>query len=156
MKVSCIFTLNELKKIVPSLEIEHFKSDNPKVKEALNKLFFNLIKLVKHDKSEQTDINPDDFELDDCLLESNDIVITQNKDGFILHVKKLGNITTAKLSSQDEDQVAAAAVAAATGGHVQQSTAQITEIQEVPDVKPTFTTLTTSPSIKLPSSECGK
>ena len=42
MKVSCIFTLNELKKIVPSLEIEHFKSDNPKVKEALNKLFFNL------------------------------------------------------------------------------------------------------------------
>ena len=42
MKVSCIFTLNELKKIVPSLELEHFKSDNPKVKEALNKLFFNL------------------------------------------------------------------------------------------------------------------
>ena len=42
MKVSCIFTLNELKKIVPSLEIEHFKSDNPKVKEALDKLFFNL------------------------------------------------------------------------------------------------------------------
>jgi SNF2 family DNA or RNA helicase len=42
MKVSCIFTLNELKKIVPSLEIEHFKSDNPKVKEALNKLFWNL------------------------------------------------------------------------------------------------------------------
>ena len=35
MKVSCIFTLNELKKVVPSLEIEHFKSDNPKVKEAL-------------------------------------------------------------------------------------------------------------------------
>ena len=42
MKVSCIFTLNELKKIVPSITIEHFKSDNPKVKEALNKLFFNL------------------------------------------------------------------------------------------------------------------
>lgn len=42
MKVSCIFTLNELKKIVPSLEIEHFKSDNPKVKEALKKLFWNL------------------------------------------------------------------------------------------------------------------
>ena len=35
MKVSCIFTLNELKKIVPSLDIEHFKSDNPKVKEAI-------------------------------------------------------------------------------------------------------------------------
>ena len=42
MKVSCIFTLNELKKIVPSLEIEHFKSDNLKVKEALKKLFWNL------------------------------------------------------------------------------------------------------------------
>ncbi len=42
MKVSCIFTLNELKKIVPSITIEHFKSGNPKVKEALNKLFFNL------------------------------------------------------------------------------------------------------------------
>lgn len=42
MKVNCIFTLNELKKIVPSLEIEHFKSDNPKVKEALKKLFWNL------------------------------------------------------------------------------------------------------------------
>ena len=42
MKVNCIFTLNELKKIVPSITIEHFKSDNPKVKEALNKLFFNL------------------------------------------------------------------------------------------------------------------
>ena len=42
MKVSCIFTLNELKKITPSLELEHFKSDNPKVKEALNKLFWNL------------------------------------------------------------------------------------------------------------------
>ncbi|XP_075169639.1 longitudinals lacking isoform X2 [Haematobia irritans] len=109
---------------------------------------------AKQDKSEQTDISPDDFELDDCLLESNDIVITQNKDGFILHVKKLGNITTAKLSSQDEDQVAAAAVAAATSGHMPQQTAQITEIQEVQDVKPTFTTLTTSPSIKLPSSEC--
>lgn len=42
MKVSCIFTLNELKKIVPSLELEHFKSDDPKVKEALKKLFWNL------------------------------------------------------------------------------------------------------------------
>lgn len=42
MKVNCIFTLNELKKIAPSLEIDHFKSDNPKVKEALKKLFWNL------------------------------------------------------------------------------------------------------------------
>ena len=42
MKASCIFTLNELKKIVPSITIEHFKSDNPKVKEALKELFWNL------------------------------------------------------------------------------------------------------------------
>ena len=42
MKVNCIFTLNELKKIVPSITIEHFKSDNPKVKEALKKLFWNM------------------------------------------------------------------------------------------------------------------
>ena len=42
MKVNCIFTLNELKKIVPSITIEHFKSDNHKVKEALDKLVFNL------------------------------------------------------------------------------------------------------------------
>ena len=42
MKVNCIFTLNELKNIIPSLEIEHFKSDNLKVKEALKKLFWNL------------------------------------------------------------------------------------------------------------------
>ena len=60
MKVSCIFTLNELKKIVPSLEIEHFKSDNPKVKEALNKLFFNLGCTL-----------PDKVEIDEGLLTIN-------------------------------------------------------------------------------------
>ena len=60
MKVSCIFTLNELKKIVPSLEIEHFKSDNPKVREALNKLFFNLGCTL-----------PDKIEIDEGLLTLN-------------------------------------------------------------------------------------
>ena len=60
MKVSCIFTLNELKKIVPSLEIEHFKSDNPKVKEALDKLFFNLGCTL-----------PDKIEIDEGLLTIN-------------------------------------------------------------------------------------
>ena len=60
MKVSCIFTLNELKKITPSLEIEHFKSDNPKVKEALNKLFFNLGCTL-----------PDKIEIDEGLLTLN-------------------------------------------------------------------------------------
>ena len=60
MKVSCIFTLNELKKIVPSLEIEHFKSDNPKVKEALKKLFWNLGCTL-----------PDKIEIDEGLLTIN-------------------------------------------------------------------------------------
>ena len=65
MKVSCIFTLNELKKIVPSITIEHFKSDNPKVKEALSKLFFNLGCTL-----------PDKIEIDEGLL-------TLNKFGCI-------------------------------------------------------------------------
>ena len=60
MKVNCIFTLNELKKIVPSITIEHFKSDNPKVKEALNKLFFNLGCTL-----------PDKVEIDEGLLTIN-------------------------------------------------------------------------------------
>ena len=60
MKVSCIFTLNELKKIVPSITIEHFKSDKPKVKEALNKLFFNLGCTL-----------PDKIEIDEGLLTIN-------------------------------------------------------------------------------------
>lgn len=105
---------------------------------------------VKHDKSEQTDITPEEFELDDCLLESNDIVITQNKDGFVLHVKKLSNVTSTKLTATDEDQATAVAVAAATGQ------AHITEVQDVGEVKPTLTTLTTSHAIKLPSTECGE
>ena len=65
MKVSCIFTLNELKKIVPSITIEHFKSDNLKVKEALSKLFFNLGCTL-----------PDKIEIDEGLL-------TLNKFGCI-------------------------------------------------------------------------
>lgn len=65
MKVSCIFTLNELKKITPSLEIEHFKSDNPKVKEALKKLFWNLGCTL-----------PDKVEIDEGL-------VTINRFGYI-------------------------------------------------------------------------
>lgn len=42
MKVSCTFTLNELQRITPNLRKEHFFSECPKVKEALNKLFWNL------------------------------------------------------------------------------------------------------------------
>ncbi len=60
MKVSCIFTLNELKKIVPSITIEHFKSDNLKVKEALKKLFWNLGCTL-----------PDKIEIDEGLMTIN-------------------------------------------------------------------------------------
>ena len=42
MKVSVTYTLNELQRITPNLRKEHFYSECPKVKEALNKLFFNL------------------------------------------------------------------------------------------------------------------
>lgn len=104
---------------------------------------------MKHDKSEQTDITPEEFELDDCLLESNDIVITQNKDGFVLHVKKLGNITTAKIASTDDEQTVATNVSDLN------AQAHITDVQNITDVKPTLATLTSSP-IKLPSSECGE
>ncbi|XP_030388081.1 longitudinals lacking protein, isoforms F/I/K/T isoform X1 [Scaptodrosophila lebanonensis] len=110
----------------------------------------------KHDKSEQTEGTHDEFELDDCLLESNDIVITQNKDGFVLHVKKLGNITTAKIGGAsagvDEEQAAAVTVTGPAG----QPTSTITELLTAAshtDVKPTLTTLTNTP-IKLPSTEC--
>ena len=60
MKVSCIFTLNELKKIAPSITIEHFKSGNPKVKEALKKLFWNIGCTL-----------PDKIEIDEGLLTIN-------------------------------------------------------------------------------------
>ncbi|KAH8275501.1 hypothetical protein KR026_009077 [Drosophila bipectinata] len=114
----------------------------------------------KQDKGEQTEGTPDEFELDDCLLESNDIVITQNKDGFVLHVKKLGNITAAKLSA-DEDQpgVSGQTTAAVTvTGPAGQPTPTITELLNAAashsEPKATLTPLTSSTPIKLPSSEC--
>lgn len=42
MKVSVTYTLSELQRITPNLRKEHFYSECPKVKEALNKLFWNL------------------------------------------------------------------------------------------------------------------
>ncbi len=42
MKVSCIFTLNELQRITPNLRKEHFFSECPKVKKALRDLFWNI------------------------------------------------------------------------------------------------------------------
>ena len=42
MKVSVTYTLNELQRITPNLRKEHFYSECSKVKEALNKLFWNL------------------------------------------------------------------------------------------------------------------
>lgn len=113
-----------------------------------------FIKAAKQDKSEQTESPPDEFELDDCLLESNDIVITQNKDGFVLHVKKLGNITAAKLGG-DEEQTAAVTVTGPAGQPTQTITELLSAAAHSSDVKPTLTTLTNTP-IKLPSTECGE
>ena len=42
MKVQVVFTLNELKKVTPSLTREHFFMECPKVKEALKELFWRL------------------------------------------------------------------------------------------------------------------
>ena len=42
MKVQVVYTINELKKIVPSIRREHFFMDCPKVKEALKELFWRL------------------------------------------------------------------------------------------------------------------
>ncbi|XP_017077405.1 longitudinals lacking protein, isoforms F/I/K/T isoform X1 [Drosophila eugracilis] len=111
----------------------------------------------KQDKGEQTEGTQDEFELDDCLLESNDIVITQNKDGFVLHVKKLGNITAAKLDENQSVQQQTQAAVTVTGP-AGQPTPTITELLNAAaashsEPKPTLTTLTSTP-IKLPSSEC--
>ena len=75
MKVSCIFTLNELKKIVPSITIEHFKSDNPKVREALNKLFFNLGCTLPDKVEIDKDIYT--YHADDLTLVKNEVLETQ-------------------------------------------------------------------------------
>ena len=60
MKVSVTYTLNELQRITPNLRKEHFKSDNPKVKEALKNLFWNLGCTL-----------PDKIEIDEGLLTIN-------------------------------------------------------------------------------------
>lgn len=96
----------------------------------------------------------EEFELDDCILESNDIVITQNKDGFVLHVKKLGNITTtAKLPMADDQaqlpQQQAQPQPQQTIQQVQQQT------QQLEDIKPQIAAITSCHALKLPSNECG-
>lgn len=42
VRPSKVFTLNELQHLVPSLKLEHFKSELPKVKEALSNMFHRL------------------------------------------------------------------------------------------------------------------
>lgn len=101
MKVSCIFTLNELKKIVPPITIEHFKSDNPKVKEALNKLFFNLGCTL-----------PDKVEIDEGLLtinrfkeqdDSPRITVNERQDEIYLRSKWASNAV--KLATNDVEMM---------------------------------------------------
>ena len=60
MKVSVTYTLQELQRITPNLRKEHFYSECPKVKEVLNKLFFNLGCTL-----------PDKIEIDEGLLTIN-------------------------------------------------------------------------------------
>ena len=101
MKVSCIFTLNELKKIVPSITIEHFKSDNPKVKEALNKLFFNLGCTL-----------PDKIEIDEglvtlnrfgCIDDSPRITVFERTDEVYMRSKWASNAV--KLATNDVEMM---------------------------------------------------
>ena len=101
MKVSCIFTLNELKKIVPSITIEHFKSDNPKVKEALGKLFFNLGCTL-----------PDKVEIDEglltinrfgCIDDSPRITVFERQDEVYLRSKWASNAV--KLATNDVEMM---------------------------------------------------
>jgi len=73
----------------------------------------------------------------------------------VLHVKKLGNITAAKLSGQEEEPTAAVTVTGPAGQPTQTITELLSAAAHSGDVKPTLTTLTNMP-IKLPSSECGK
>ena len=60
MKVSCIFTLNELQKITPSLTKEHLISDKPHIKEILKEYFWRLGCTI-----------PDKFEIEEGLITKN-------------------------------------------------------------------------------------
>ena len=101
MKASCIFTLNELKKIVPSITIEHFKSDNPKVKEALKELFWNLGCTL-----------PDKVEIDEGLVtlnrfgeqdDSPRITVNERVDEIYLRSKWASNAV--KLATNDVEMM---------------------------------------------------
>ena len=85
MKVSVTYTLNELQRITPNLRKEHFKSDNPKVKEALKKLFWNLGCTL-----------PDKIEIDEglvtlnkfgCLDDSPRITVNERQDSVWLKTR---------------------------------------------------------------------
>lgn len=60
MKVQVIFTLNELKKITPSLTKEHLISDKPHIKEILKEYFWRLGCTI-----------PDKFEIEEGLITKN-------------------------------------------------------------------------------------
>ena len=60
MKVSVIFTLNELQKITPSLTKEHIISDKPHIKEILKEYFWRLGCTI-----------PDKFEIEEGLITKN-------------------------------------------------------------------------------------
>lgn len=60
MKVNCIFTLNELQKITPSLTKEHLISDKPHIKEILKEYFWRLGCTI-----------PEKFEIEEGLITKN-------------------------------------------------------------------------------------
>ena len=60
MKVSCIFTLNELQKITPSLTKEHLISDKPHIKEILKEYLWRLGCTI-----------PEKFEIEEGLITKN-------------------------------------------------------------------------------------
>ena len=77
MKVSVTYTLNELQRITPNLRKEHFKSDNPKVKEALKKLFWNLGCTL-----------PDKIEIDEGLVTLNKFGCLDDSPRITLHERQ--------------------------------------------------------------------
>ena len=88
MKVSCIFTLNELQRITPNLRKEHFFSECPKVKEALKKLFWNLGCTL-----------PDKVEIDEGLVTLNRFEELDNSPRITLHERSDSNWIKTRFAS---------------------------------------------------------
>lgn len=101
MRVHCTYTLNELKKITPSLTREHFFMECPKVKEALKELFWRLGCTVGN-KWEITEgvVSRNRFnEIDDSMR----ILVYERLDRAYLQSKWASN--AAKLATNDVEMM---------------------------------------------------